>query len=86
MRHTKGSSSPCERTGGPLETGLDTHTAVFGAFSLAYKVVARPGASSSVLTPRRTFVQKAPILALRKTISHLKSLRKTDKAKKTKAD
>ena len=26
MRHTKGSSSPCERTGGPLETGFDTHT------------------------------------------------------------
>ena len=33
-----------------------THRAVFGAV----KVVVRPGASSSVLTPRGTFVQKAP--------------------------
>ena len=35
---------------------------------------------------RWSFVQKAPILALRTTNSHLKSLRKTDQANKTNAD
>ena len=40
----------------PLSRGGHTHRAVFGAV----KVVVRPGASSSVLTPRGTFVQKAP--------------------------
>ena len=39
-----------------LPRGGHTHRAVFGAV----KVVVRPGASSSVLTPRGTFVQKAP--------------------------
>ena len=38
-----------------------THIAVFGAVSPS-KVVVRPGASSSVLTPRGTFAQKAPIV------------------------
>ena len=40
----------------PLPRGGYTHRAVFGAV----KVVVRPGASSSVLAPRGTFVQKAP--------------------------
>ena len=47
----------------PFGTGGDTHThrAVFGAVSPS-KVVVRPGASSSVLTPRR----KRQLLAQRK--------------------
>ena len=46
----------------PVEENLSprggyTHTEPFFG---AVKVVVRPGASSSVLTPRGTFVQKAP--------------------------
>ena len=56
----------------PLDTGVDTHTHTQAADSGASVWNVEGG----------TFVQKAPILALQKTNSHLKSLRKTDKANK----
>ena len=74
IRHWGGGWPPALLSGGngnggigPFGTGGDTHThiAVFGAVSPS-KVVVRPGASSSVLTPRGTLVQKTPIVGTAK--------------------